>query len=284
MVGVTTTADGVTLELASGERIGTPYLIAADGARSSVREALDIPMTGSTDDTPFIIVDVDEHPDGCTPTMPGYFHYRCPELDGRNVMHMPFAAGMRVDLQCLPTDDAGYLASPEGLREWLPRVVDPWYTDHVRWVSTYLFRQVVAESFTDPAHRVLLAGEAAHLFAPFGGRGLNSGVIDATDAAWAIADARNASTPAAGELIAHCAADRRRWALHNRDVSSRALRIMRGSDPVMRVGRAVAARLAPVFWPARAWLANGPVQVPPRAALEAGLGGVQKRLRVSSVY
>ncbi|HTF53076.1 MAG TPA: hypothetical protein VK735_36990 [Pseudonocardia sp.] len=27
-----------------------------------------------------------------------------------------------------------------------------------------------------------------------------------------------------------------------------------------------------------------PVQVPPRAALEAGLGGVPKRLRASSVY
>jgi 3-(3-hydroxy-phenyl)propionate hydroxylase len=285
VVGVSTTPDGATLELASGERIDTPYVIAADGARSAVRTALGITMRGSTDDTPFIIVDVDEHPDGCTPTMPGHFHYGCPELDGRNVMHMPFATGMRVDLQCRPTDDAEYLASPEGLREWLPRVVDPWYVDHVRWVSTYLFHQVVAESFTDPARRVLLAGEAAHLFAPFGGRGLNSGVIDATDAAWAIADACTAGTPtAAGQLIARCAADRRRWALHNRDVSSRALRIMRASDPAMRVGRAVAARLAPVWWPAGAWLANGPVQIPPRAALEAGLGRVPKRLRASSVY
>jgi hypothetical protein len=52
----------------------------------------------------------------------------------------------------------------------------------------------------------------------------------------------------------------------------------------MRVARAVAARLAPVCWPAGAWLANGPVKLPPRAALEAGLGDVPKRLRASSVY
>lgn len=35
--------------------------------------------------------------------------------------------------------------------------------------------------------RVLLAGDVAHLMAPFGARGLNSGVADAEDAAWRIA-------------------------------------------------------------------------------------------------
>src|SRR5690606_26066242 len=35
--------------------------------------------------------------------------------------------------------------------------------------------------------RVLLAGDCAHLVAPFGARGLNSGVPDAENAAWKIA-------------------------------------------------------------------------------------------------
>mgnify|MGYP001229607849 CR=1 FL=1 len=38
-------------------------------------------------------------------------------------------------------------------------------------MSTYVFRQAIANEFTDPSHRVLLAGEAVHLFAPFGARG-----------------------------------------------------------------------------------------------------------------
>ena len=38
--------------------------------------------------------------------------------------------------------------------------------------------------------RVLLAGDAAHLFAPFGARGLNSGVCDVENAAWKIAFVR----------------------------------------------------------------------------------------------
>jgi 3-(3-hydroxy-phenyl)propionate hydroxylase len=261
--GLSTATGGTTIELVSGERITAPYVIGADGARSVVRREIGVRMEGHTDDTPFIIVDVDDHPDGSTPAMPGYFHYRTPHLGGRNVMHMPFATGMRIDLQCLPTDDAEYLASPAGLREWLGEVVDPWYGEHIQWVSTYRFHQVVADSYTDPHDRVLLAGEAAHLFAPWGGRGLNSGVMDATDAATAIAAALTSKDPAdARRAIQRCATGRREWGLHNRDVSSRGLKIMRGTAPTMRAGRAVAARLAPAVWPAGAWLANGPLKVP----------------------
>jgi 3-(3-hydroxy-phenyl)propionate hydroxylase len=254
---------GVTITLASGEQLVAAYVIGADGARSVVRKAIGVNMQGVTDAVPFIIVDVEEHPDGSTAHRPGYFHYNCPEVGGRNVMHMPFATGMRVDLQCLPTDDAAQLASPDGLREWLPRVVDPWYGEHVRWVSTYRFHQVVADSYTDIHCRVLLAGEAAHLFAPWGGRGLNSGVFDATDAARTIAQAVAAPDDARRrELIERSAEAGRRWGRHNRDISAKALRQMRGTDPVNRVKREVASRLAPAVWPAGAWLANGPLQVP----------------------
>ncbi|MCU1648124.1 MAG: monooxygenase [Nocardia sp.] len=268
--GVDSGPDGLTLTLESGDRIEAPYVIGADGARSVVRKAIGVKMDGVTDETPFIIVDVDEHPDGSTP-MAGYFHYENPELGGRNVMHMPFATGMRIDLQCLPTDDVDYLASPDGVREWVSKVVDPWYGQHVQWISTYRFHQVVADSYTDAQRRVLLVGEAAHLFAPWGGRGLNSGVFDATDAAEAIAEASATRNPARRrEVIEKSAEDSRNWGLHNRDISSKALRIMRGTDLVTKVKRQVASRLAPMVWPAGAWLANGPLQVPvPRPGARA---------------
>jgi 3-(3-hydroxy-phenyl)propionate hydroxylase len=249
----------VTLRLESGELLDAAYVIGADGARSVVRREAGHALEGPRDDTPFIIVDVDEHPDGSTPTSPAYFHYRMPEIGQRNVMHMPFAGGMRVDLQCRPDDDAGYLASPEGLREWLSPVVGDWHADHIQWVSTYRFHQAVADSFTDQHHRVLLAGEAAHLFAPWGGRGLNSGIIDATDAATAIGKAIHDPADATRH-IQRCAADRRKWAIHNRDLSSRALRQMRADDPTMRVTRDLAARIAPAFPPAGLWLASAPIK------------------------
>ncbi|WP_405489214.1 FAD-dependent monooxygenase [Nocardia sp. NBC_00511] len=271
VTGIQTRGDGVGIAFETGETLDVAYVIGADGARSRVRREIGATMQGHTDDAPFIIVDVEDAPDGSTPAMSAMFRYRTPGLDGRNVMHMPFKGGMRIDLQCAPTDDADYLSSPEGIRDWTSRVVDPWYGDHVTWVSTYRFHQVVADSYTDTHHRVLLAGEAAHLFAPWGGRGLNSGVLDATDAATAIADALAAATPVrARELIERCARKRREWGLRNRDVSSRALRIMRASEAGMHRKRALAARLAPVCWPAGAWLANGPTQLgmPPLGSLD----------------
>jgi 3-(3-hydroxy-phenyl)propionate hydroxylase len=259
---VKTRSDGVLIGLESGEEINASYVIGADGAKSVVRKAIGVSMHGHTDPTPFIIVDVDEHPDGSTPHAPGFFQYNSPQLDGRNVMRMPFAGGMRIDLQCKPTDDVEHLASPEGLKEWIPRVVDPWHAEHIQWVSTYRFHQVVAESYTDAQRRVLLAGEAAHLFAPWGARGLNSGVFDATDAATAIAQAlRTNDKVKARKVIERCATDRHRWGVRNCAVSTRGLRIMRAEDRNMRVMRDLAAKLAPAVFPAGAWLANGPMQL-----------------------
>jgi 3-(3-hydroxy-phenyl)propionate hydroxylase len=267
VVDVQANSDCVTLDFESGPPTRAAYVIAADGARSVVRRSLGITMEGPSDETPFIIVDVDEMPDGSTSKSYGYFHYQCADLGGRNVMHMPFAGGMRIDLQCLPGDDAAHLGSTEGAREWIGAVVDPWYGEHIQWTSTYLFRQVVAKSYTDPYRRVLLTGEAAHLFAPFGGRGLNSGVFDATDAATAIARSLTAPREAQRHVDSF-ARTRRRWGLRNRDVSSRALRRMRGTDRATRITRQVSARVAPAVWPAGAWLANGPTMLtmPPPGA------------------
>ena len=53
------------------------------------------------------------------------------------------------------------------------------------WKSVYRFQSRCADRLR--VGRVLLAGDAAHLFSPFGARGLNSGVADAENAAWKIA-------------------------------------------------------------------------------------------------
>jgi 3-(3-hydroxy-phenyl)propionate hydroxylase len=58
------------------------YVIAADGARSVVRRSLGITMEGPSDETPFIIVDVDEMPDGSMSKSYGYFHYQRADLGG----------------------------------------------------------------------------------------------------------------------------------------------------------------------------------------------------------
>ena len=66
--------------------------------------------------------------------------------------------------------------------------------------------------------RVLLAGDCAHLYSPFGARGLNSGVADAENAAWKIAWVRNGWAPEA--LLESYHAERHAAALENLAVTS----------------------------------------------------------------
>ncbi|MFG1943934.1 FAD-dependent oxidoreductase [Nonomuraea sp. NPDC048826] len=224
-----TGATGVTLTTAAGTRWQADYVIAADGARSAVRESLGIELRGSRSDGWYIVVDAEEDPRDPLP-VERIFHYAHPAVDGRNVLLVPFAGGWRVDLQLHDDDDPEQLSGGDGLRGWLSAVMPAPYAERVSWASTYRFLQVIAESFTDPHHRVLLTGEAAHLFAPFGARGMNSGVPDAEAAANAVHLALSAVSPArAAAAVAEFAVSRRRSAEHNCDAAGAALAHLRPS-------------------------------------------------------
>jgi 3-(3-hydroxy-phenyl)propionate hydroxylase len=83
VIDVRTNSSCVRLDFESGPPMRASYVIAADGARSAVRRSLGIAMEGPSDETPFVIVDVDELPDGSTSKSYGYFHYQCADLRGR---------------------------------------------------------------------------------------------------------------------------------------------------------------------------------------------------------
>ncbi len=166
---------------------GTHAVAAADGARSAVRGELGIPMEGPRADGFHVVVDVADLP-GAELPLERVFHYEHPGVGGRSVMRVPFTGGFQVDLQCRDDDAQETYGTEEAVREWLPAVVGDGYAERILWVSTYRFLRKVAVSFSDPHRRVLLVGEAAHLFPPFGARGMNSGIADAAAAARAIAD------------------------------------------------------------------------------------------------
>jgi 3-(3-hydroxy-phenyl)propionate hydroxylase len=223
----TSAADGVELTTSTGDRWTADYVVAADGSRSAVRRALGVAMAGSRSDGWYIVVDVEENPADPLPAE-RIFHYAHPAVDGRNVLLVPFAGGWRVDLQLHDGDDPQALSEGEGLRRWLRAVLPPGYADRVGWASTYQFLQVVAEDFADRHRRVLFTGEAAHLFAPFGARGMNSGVPDADAAATAAHVALSTGVPArARAAVEDFAISRRRAALFNRDAAGTALAHLR---------------------------------------------------------
>src|SRR6266849_3910862 len=166
----------------------------------------------------------------------------------------------------------GVETTPEGVRRWLPKVMFPRYAERVTWVSTYQFMQVVAKDFTDQHYRVLLAGEAAHLFAPFGARGMNSGIADAVAAAAAIDNALNMTNRSeAREAVEEFARTRRAAAEYNRMAAGQALAHIQTRSPVMQARRNLAALLAPYWKRAGAWLDEGPYG--PRSGPPGQAGG-----------
>jgi 3-(3-hydroxy-phenyl)propionate hydroxylase len=251
------TMDSVTLVTSDGARWTADYVIAADGARSAVRRTLGVPMEGSRSDGWYVVVDVEEDPAHPLP-VERIFHYAHPAAGGRNVLLVPFTGGLRVDLQLHDADDPDELSSGEGLRGWLRAVLPAPYADRVRWASTYRFLQVVADDFADPCRRVLLTGEAAHLFAPFGARGLNSGVADAEAAASAVHLALSTAVPArARAAVEDFVLSRRRAALFNRDAAGAALAHLR-PGPAEQVVLEKAAQDAAVDERLGHWLDSAP--------------------------
>ncbi len=257
VAGVEAREDGVTVVTESGSRLDADFVIGADGSRSNVRASLEIPLEGPRTQNAFVIVDADEDPDAPLPAE-RIFHYEHPAVEGRNVLFVPFAGHWRIDLQCRPDDDAEAFGG-EGVKDWLPLVIDAKYAERVTWVSTYVFMQVLAREFADPTGRVLLVGEAAHLFAPFGARGLNSGIPDAIVAARAVRAALDA--PSAGEAraaVEHFAELRRAAAERNRAASNEALAQLAPTDDATLERRRAAAAAAPADEAAGRWLDSAP--------------------------
>jgi 3-(3-hydroxy-phenyl)propionate hydroxylase len=256
--GVRVDDDGVTLATDSGIEVRARYVIACDGARSVARKALGITMAGENLDSRWVIVDVGDIESGALPPEL-VFHYEHPAMNGLNVLLLPFRGGWRVDVQCKTQADIDRMGSPDGVREWIPKIMDARYADRIQWISTYRFYKLAAERFTDEKRRVLLAGEAAHLFPPFGGRGLNSGIVDATHAARAIAQALVAPSPAAARaLIDEVATDRADAAIFNMEAAAIGVRIMAPDSLWTKLQREAAVAIMPWSKRARYWLSLGP--------------------------
>jgi 3-(3-hydroxy-phenyl)propionate hydroxylase len=135
---------------------------------------------------------------------------------GRQVLIHPCPGGLfRIDWQVDPSFDLERARADGSLDARIRQVIGdrPYEID---WTSLYTFHARIADRFR--VGRVLLAGDLAHLVAPFGARGLNSGVGDADNAAWKIAFVLRGW---AGEaLLASYESERRAAAVENLEVTS----------------------------------------------------------------
>lgn len=177
--------EGVTASLEGPdgpEQAHADYLVGADGGSSAVRRALDIPFEGTTDEADRMIV-ADLQMTGLSrdvwhvwPRPGGRFMAMCPMPGGEFFQLMlKLPKGVEADM------------SPEGLMRsirsfWGAGKV---HVDAVRWSSVWRPNIRLAERYRE--RRVFLAGDAAHVHPPTGAQGLNTGVQDAYNLGWKLA-------------------------------------------------------------------------------------------------
>jgi 3-(3-hydroxy-phenyl)propionate hydroxylase len=254
---VETSPQVVAVESEAGDVWMAPYVVGADGADGVTRSEIGAEFSGDRSENSFVITDVTEVEDDPKPPE-RIFHYDHPEI-GRNVLLVPFSGGWRVDLQCEVGDDPEAWNDEAAVADWVAKSLGERYRDHVEWISTYQFLQVTADTFIDIHRRALLVGEAAHLFPPFGARGMNSGIADADVAGKAIADAISADHEASAHEAIEAYADEREAAAEwNLRAAKLALDHLRGNGLLTDVKKRVAAQVAPVYEPAGEWLDNAP--------------------------
>lgn len=258
VASVTVGKKGAVVQTTSGINFESDYVIAADGARSALRRSLGIEIDGTHSRGFHVVIDIADDPTAprdCVRTL----HYEHPAIGGRTVLLVPFKGGFQVDLQCREDDDPEVFASDVAARQWLPQVTRANDGERIMWISRYHFLQCVAQRFTDPKRRVLLVGDAAHLFPPFGARGLNSGIADGEAAAMAI----TVAIAARGETRRAAAIDdfaiqRRQAALNNSRAAGMALAHLRPPNARARIRRHAAALFSPLIPAFGRWLEYAP--------------------------
>ncbi|MFO1026236.1 MAG: FAD-dependent monooxygenase [Acetobacteraceae bacterium] len=169
------------------DAIAASYICGCDGAHSQVRHSLGLTFAGGTYDQRFHVADV--------------------RLDG------PFETDLRVNLGAeilelvLPVRSTGMnrliglvppvLSEREELTfEDIRGHVEPLIGRRVaavNWFSTYRVHHRVAERFR--VGRAFLAGDAGHVHSPAGGQGMNTGIGDAVNLGWKLAQVWHGRAP-----------------------------------------------------------------------------------------
>jgi 3-(3-hydroxy-phenyl)propionate hydroxylase len=183
VVAVTNRPDGVELEVNTPDgpyRLSADWLIAADGAKSAVRDALKLDFRGRVFQERFLIADVVMKADFPAER---WFWFDPPFHRHQSaLLHRQADNVWRIDFQLGELADPELEKQPERVMPRVRAMLGEGRDFELEWVSVYTFQCRRMESFRHG--RVLFAGDAAHLVSPFGARGANSGIQDIDNLAW----------------------------------------------------------------------------------------------------
>jgi 2-polyprenyl-6-methoxyphenol hydroxylase-like FAD-dependent oxidoreductase len=171
--------DGVAATI-NGETVRARFCVGADGANSVVRKSRDIPFEGVTNPHLFYVIDA-------TATgglVEGAINVRPGGEDFLIAFPMTGRGNWRLIGLARDTDGDGEVSAEDARA----RMRDGFAVTYgeARWYATYRVHHRVAATFRDGPF--FLAGDAAHVHSPVGGQGMNTGLQDAHNLAFKLAD------------------------------------------------------------------------------------------------
>lgn len=178
---VINTDDGVEATVIDGDGnqsiLRARWLIAADGARSGIRQSLDIATDHFGEDAQWVVAD------GLLEDSPGYEddmiflgHYSRPALWVR----LP-GARVRMEFMLMPGDDPAEIVTPEAI-ERISGGILPIGKFTPDRIVIYTFRGRISQTWR--VGNIFLAGDAAHQAPPLYGQGLCAGIRDVSNLVW----------------------------------------------------------------------------------------------------
>lgn len=177
---------GVDVEISDGAQIRAEYLVGCDGGRSSIRKLAGIEFPGSDPTSSYLTAELEmtEEPEiGMRPEGGGIG-----PVDREN-------GGGPYRVVLLEEYDPD--APQPTLKDVSEALVGAYGTDFgihsPSWISRFSDMTRQAASYRD--RRVFLAGDAAHVHGPQGGQGLNTGVQDAMNLGWKLAQVIKRTAP-----------------------------------------------------------------------------------------
>jgi 3-(3-hydroxy-phenyl)propionate hydroxylase len=186
VTGFTQDDNGVELILADGATLRAAYLVGCDGGRSLIRKlaSIDFPGWDPTISNLLAEVQLAEEPE---------WGMRRDEHGLYGLSKMDDGVTVRVML----TERETMHEREPTLRDLSDRLIAVYGTDfgvHTpTWISRFNDMSRQAAAYRD--RRVFLAGDAAHIHYPVGGQGLNTGVQDAVNLGWKLAQVIQGVSP-----------------------------------------------------------------------------------------
>src|SRR6201996_5030242 len=172
-------------------RLRANYVVACDGARSSLRQMVGAEFAGQVFEDQFLIANVKMTAEFPTER---WFWFDPPFHAGRSaLLHKQPDDVWRIDLQLSRYADPAIEKQPENVRPRIARMLGHDKFDF-EWISLYKFQCRRMDRFVHG--RVIFAGDSAHQVSPFGARGANSGLEDAENLSWKLDRVLRGTSPA----------------------------------------------------------------------------------------